>query len=138
MAEVQVTRWVDDMDGTDLSALPAEQVRKVRFAVGSVQYQLDLTAENAALFDEDIARWVAVARRVRRTRRGSAGRQGSAGRRGSSDGLDRQTRMQVRAWARRQGLSVGRGGRLSKQVLDAWRATQQEATPDREAEGAAA
>lgn len=132
MAEVQVTRWVDDMDGTDLSALPAEQVRKVRFAVGSVQYQLDLTAENAALFDEDIARWVAVARRVRRTRRGSAGR------RGSSDGLDRQTRMQVRAWARRQGLSVGRGGRLSKQVLDAWRATQQEATPDREAEGAAA
>lgn len=132
MAEVQVTRWVDDMDGTDLSALPAEQVRKVRFAVGSVQYQLDLTAENAAMFDEDIARWVAVARRVRRARRGSAGR------RGSSDGLDRQTRMQVRAWARRQGLSVGRGGRLSKQVLDAWRATQQEATPDREAEGAAA
>ncbi len=132
MAEVQVTRWVDDMDGTDLSVLPAEQVRKVRFAVGSVRYEMDLTAENAALFDEDISRWVAVARRVRRARRGSAGR------RGWSDGLDRQTRMQVRAWARRQGLSVGQAGRLSKQVIDAWRATQGQATPGREAEGVAA
>ncbi|MEL4211897.1 Lsr2 family protein [Corynebacterium bovis] len=131
MAEVQVTRWVDDMDGTDLSALPAEQVRKVRFAVGSVQYQLDLTAENAALFDEDIARWVGVARRVKR-----AG--GSRTRRGWSDGLDRQTRMQVRAWARRQGLAVSSTGRLSKQVIAAWRATQQEATSDGEAEGVAA
>ncbi|RRQ14136.1 Lsr2 dimerization domain-containing protein [Corynebacterium bovis] len=118
MAEVQVTRWVDDMDGTDLSGLADDQVRRVRFAVGSARYEMDLTAENAALFDEDIARWVGVARRVKRARRGSAGR------RGWSDGLDRQTRMQVRAWARRQGLAVSSTGRLSKQVIAAWRADQ--------------
>ncbi|KPM11932.1 hypothetical protein QR98_0105110, partial [Sarcoptes scabiei] len=63
MAEVQVTRWVDDMDGTDLSGLADDQVRRVRFAVGARRYEMDLTAENAALFDQDIARWVAVARR---------------------------------------------------------------------------
>ncbi|MEJ4098719.1 hypothetical protein CXF35_00105 [Corynebacterium bovis] len=118
MAEVKVTRRVDDMDGTDLSGLADGQVRRVRFSVGPARYEMDLTAANAALFDQDIARWVAVARKVKRARRGSAGR------RGWSDGLDRQTRMQVRAWARRQGLSVGQAGRLSKQVIAAWRAEQ--------------
>ncbi|MEL4165103.1 Lsr2 family protein [Corynebacterium bovis] len=131
MAEVQVTRRVDDLDGTDLSGLADDQVRRVRFAVGSARYEMDLTAENASRFDEDIARWVAVARRVKR-----AG--GSRTRRGWSDGLDRQTRMQVRAWARRQGLGVSQTGRLSKQVIAAWRATQQEAASDGEAEGVAA
>ena len=127
MAEVKVTRRVDDLDGTDLSGLPAEQVRRVRFAVGTVAYEMDLTAQNAATFEEDIARWVAVARRVKRARRGSAGR------RGWSDGLDRQNRMQVRAWARRQGLEVSQAGRLSKQVIAAWRAEQAESTSGGEA-----
>ncbi|MEL4163053.1 Lsr2 family protein, partial [Corynebacterium bovis] len=114
MAEVTVTKRVDDLDGTDLSGLPADKVRRVQFAVEGCSYQLDLTAENAALFDEDIARWVAVAKRVHR-------RGVKKTRRAWNDGLTPESRRQARVWAQQQGLAVGATGRLSREVIDAWR-----------------
>ena len=55
------TTLVDDIDGTEIT----EGGRSIDFSYRGVNYTIDLNAENARRFDEDMARYRGSATRVR-------------------------------------------------------------------------
>lgn len=62
MAHKRIVQTVDDFDGET----PAESIR---FGVDSKVYEIDLGPENLALFRENMAQYIEVARRIPATRK---------------------------------------------------------------------
>ncbi|MGQ7295262.1 histone-like nucleoid-structuring protein Lsr2 [Quadrisphaera sp. KR29] len=109
MAQTLQVVLVDDLDGGT-----ADQT--VSFSLDGVDYEIDLSAQNAARLRDDLAVWVGHARRAPagRRSRASGGRAGDA-----AAGTDLAA---VRAWARENGHTVNERGRVPAAVLDAYRA----------------
>jgi hypothetical protein len=93
----------DDLDGG-----PADQT--VRFAVGGVEYEIDLNKKNARAFRKQLAPFVEHARR--------AGR----GQRRSRTSPSRQRSGDIRAWAKEHGIAVSDRGRIPASVADQYEA----------------
>ena len=100
------TLLVDDLTGD-----PANTT--VRFALDSHEYELDLTDKNAAEFREALSRYVKAARKV------SSGRRGVPASKPAFSEVDPAA---VRAWAAGQGIEVSPRGRVSKNVVEQYRA----------------
>jgi hypothetical protein len=112
MAQKVQVILVDDLDGGD-----AEET--VSFALDGVSYEIDLNAANAARLRDELATWVGHSRRVGGRSTG-ARRQGSRGRAAASgSGTDTAA---VREWARQQGHQVSERGRISAEIMDAYKA----------------
>ena len=94
----------------DLSGGPAEQT--VRFAFEGIDYEIDLSAKNAAAFGKQLAPYLEHARRAGRAQSRRPGRT-AAGRQRSGD---------IRAWAKEQGLAVSERGRIPASVLEQYQA----------------
>jgi hypothetical protein len=94
----------------DLSGGPAEQT--VRFAFEGIDYEIDLSANNAAAFGKQLAPYLEHARRAGRAQSRRPGRT-AAGRQRSGD---------IRAWAKEQGLAVSERGRIPASVLEQYQA----------------
>ena len=100
---------VDDIDGSDAA-------ETVTFGLDGVQYEIDLSTENADKFRDVLAPYVGHARRSggRRRPSGGGGRaNGSASRSGASA-------ADIRAWARDNGWDVPDRGRVSAEVREAY------------------
>lgn len=103
---------VDDLTGGDAN-------ETVEFSLDGVSYELDLNDENAAKLRNDLAPWVASARRSggrRQTRR----RGGSSA--GTGTGAGREELAKMREWGRANGYQVSDRGRVSKELQDAYAA----------------
>ena len=117
MAQRTLVQWVDDLDGD-------QAVETVAFGLDGVDYELDLSAANAAALRETLADYRAHARR--RPRSGSrsgtrGGRSGRGARRApgpTSPG--REQSRAVREWARRNGYTIGDRGRIPDEITDAY------------------
>jgi hypothetical protein len=101
MAQKITVSLEDDLDGG-----PADET--VRFGIGGVQYEIDLSKKNATAFRRKLAPFVGHARKVgARSRRGSgrtaAGRERSSG---------------IRAWAKEHGIAVSARGRIPASVVE--------------------
>lgn len=94
---------VDDLDGSE-----AEET--VSFALDGKEYEIDLSAKNAAELRDAFAPFVGHARKAAGRRRG---RGGTAGGPSPAD---------IRAWARDNGFTVPDRGRVSAEVRDAYTA----------------
>ena len=94
----------------DLSGGPAEQT--VRFAFEGIDYEIDLSAKNAAAFGKQLAPYLEHARRAGRAQSRRPGRT-AAGRQRSGD---------IRAWAKEQGLAVSERRRIPASVLEQYQA----------------
>jgi hypothetical protein len=90
----------------DLTGGPAKET--VRFAFDGTDYEIDLNAKNAAAFGQQLAPYLAHARKAGRTQPRRAGR-AMAGRQRSGD---------IRAWAKEHGLAVSDRGRIPAGVLE--------------------
>jgi len=104
MATRTVTVLVDDLDGS-----AAE--RTVEIELDGERYELDLSTAHHHELVRDLARWMAVARRV-----------GGAG---SPTPFYSETRVDpraVREWARSHGIDVPQGRRVPKDVIEQFRA----------------
>jgi Lsr2 len=100
---------VDDIDGSDAA-------ETVTFGLDGVQYEIDLSTENADKFRDVLAPYVGHARRSGGRRRSSGGggrANGSASRSGASA-------ADIRAWARDNGWDVPDRGRVSAEVREAY------------------
>jgi hypothetical protein len=95
---------IDDLSGEDAQ-------ETVRFALDGVEYEIDLSAENAAELREAMERFVSGGRRVRGP---SGSRRGRAGSSGSED-----TQM-IREWAMANGYSPSSRGRISQDIKNAY------------------
>ena len=93
---------VDDLDGGNAD-------ETVTFALDGKEYEIDLTAKNAAKLRDALAPFVGHARRSG----GSRGRRS----RGSSRGGNP---ADVRAWARENGYKVSERGRVSAEIKAAY------------------
>lgn len=100
---------VDDIDGSDAD-------ETVAFGVDGAQYEIDLSAENAAKLREALALYVAHGRRTGGKRRGS----GRVAVKSAADGS--ASPAEIRAWARENGYEVPDRGRVSAEVREAYAA----------------
>jgi hypothetical protein len=110
MAQQHIVKLVDDIDGA-----PAAET--VQFGLDGSQYEIDLTAKNAAKLRDALAAYVANARRARGGRTAPAARRTTRSARS-----DREQLQAVREWARKNGYKVGDKGRIPGQVLEAYNA----------------
>jgi Lsr2 len=122
MAQRQVTVFIDDVTGEEL-----EDGETVTFGVDGVEYEIDLSQENAEQLREALAPYVEHGRRVggRSTRAGRSDRQSSRRSRQSDssprkgEGAPRDTRA-IREWARSEGYEVSERGRIPASVIEAY------------------
>ena len=108
------TRLVDDLDGS-------VAVETVGFMFEGREYEIDLSAENAARLRDGLADFVAAGRRPNG---GGGGRRGagarSVGRSVGRASMDREQAAAIREWARANGFDVSERGRIPSVVLSAY------------------
>jgi len=107
MAQRVTVTLEDDLDGG-----PADQT--VRFAVGGAEYEIDLSATNAAAFRTQLAPFLEHARTAGRAQPRRAARM-VAGRQRSGD---------IRAWAKDHGMAVTARGRIPARVAARYHAAK--------------
>ncbi|MDT7745384.1 MAG: hypothetical protein QOE59_4462 [Actinomycetota bacterium] len=128
MAQKTVVSFIDDLDGE------SEAEGTVPFSLDGVDYEIDLTEENAEDLREIFAPYIAAARRTggRRASGGGRSRSGSSSssassssRSGSGSGSgiaarSRQALKEIRAWAKENGWTVSDRGRLPNNIVQAY------------------
>lgn len=107
MARKVVVTLVDDYDGKS----QAEET--VHFTLDGVAYEMDLSALNAKQLRGIFAEWTATARKVGRAPRGASTR--------SQPAAGREQTGVIREWARQKGIDVSSRGRISAEVVDAYK-----------------
>lgn len=108
MAQHVKTLFVSDLSGQELG----EDGQTVKFGFLGVEYEIDLSQEEADEFAGVMERYVGSGRRVAgRRQRGSATAGGRAGDLAS-----------IRSWAKENGYQVSSRGRISQEVVDAYQA----------------
>ena len=104
MARKVHVQLIDDISGE-------EAQESVRFALDGVEYEIDLTEENAAGVRKALEPYIAHGRRVR----GS-----SAGQKGRGTTSSREQTQQIREWAEVNGYSPSARGRISQDIKKAY------------------
>ncbi|WP_028708812.1 histone-like nucleoid-structuring protein Lsr2 [Propionicicella superfundia] len=94
----------DDVDGSLAAGT-------VNFAFDGVSYEIDLSEKNQDKFRDQMAVWIAHARKVRRAS-GGAKRTRTGGPTGS----------EIRAWAQEKGMQVNARGRVPAEIKAAYEA----------------
>ncbi|WP_114855982.1 Lsr2 family protein [Brachybacterium sp. YJGR34] len=102
MARKTYVELIDDISGD-------KAAETVSFALDGVAYEIDLSAENAETFREELGVWVQKSRRV-----GGRRSRGGASRNRSNDSA------QIRQWAREAGYEVPDRGRISATLRKAY------------------
>jgi hypothetical protein len=105
MAKTVNVLVTDDMDGSS-GAGP------VAFGYQNNHYEIDLTPQNRAKFEEALAPFIAAARRA----------SGGAVRRTTRTTAHRLDRAAIRTWARDQGMVISDRGRLSTDIIEQYKA----------------
>jgi hypothetical protein len=104
VAQRTILELVDDLDG-------GQADETVTFALDGVEYEIDLSADNAATLRDAFAEFLGHARRVGgRKQRGSAAAKAASGN-GKPD------TQAVREWARSQGETVAERGRVPQALV---------------------
>lgn len=125
MAQKTIVTLIDDLTGEE-----AEDITTVEFALEGVVYEIDLAEDNAAKLRDNLARYVAAARKASGRRPGARGTDRLAGRTSgngsaSGSGYNRDTLRSIREWAKQNGHNVSDRGRLPLNVVQAWEANHQ-------------
>jgi hypothetical protein len=109
MARRTVVEQTDDLDGS-----PAKET--VSFGLDGVDYEIDLSARNAARLRSELERYQAAGRRLTpRARRSSPPNPGATR-------VDSAQLGAIRDWAARRGMTINPRGRIPREVLDAYNA----------------
>ncbi|SFW82971.1 histone-like nucleoid-structuring protein Lsr2 [Amycolatopsis australiensis] len=115
MAQRVHVEMVDDLDGSEAS-------QTVPFSLDGVTYEIDLSEANAAALRDELARYVAAARRIGGRKVRLATGQSLSG--SSSSSTDRERNRQIREWAQANGYEVAERGRLSSEIIAGFEADQ--------------
>jgi hypothetical protein len=108
VAQRQVVVLTDDLDGKEISSDTGETIV---FGLDGVTYEIDLGTKNAVKLRDTFGTYIALARRVSSRR--------SASRTSANSGVDPAA---VRAWATSNNIEVNERGRISRAVIDQFRA----------------
>ena len=111
MAQKVLVQFVDDLDGTS-----SDDVTTVQFGLDGVNYEIDLSADNAEQLRKNFADYVDAARRTGGRLKAGSRLGGKAARSGEAG--------QIREWALENGFALSGRGRIPAHVIEAY----QEAT----------
>jgi hypothetical protein len=103
---------VDDLDG-------GEADETVKFTIDGVQYEVDLSKENAAKMRDALAPYLAAGTKIARSG-GIAARPAVRGRGTAS--VDRDQNRAIREWAQAKGIAVSDRGRIKQEIVDRYHA----------------
>ncbi len=109
MAQRVQTLFVSDISGEELGG----GGETVTFTYRGVDYEIDVSPDEGAGFDEAMAKYIQHGRRVGGRRQAQAAKSPGQGK-GELDA--------IRSWARENGHQVSDRGRISKKVRDAYTA----------------
>ena len=112
MAKKVTVTLIDDVDGEAIAD------ETVEFGLDGISYEIDLSADNAALLREQLESWVENARRVSGRKRVKQAAAPTAPK--SRVSVDREQSAAIRDWARRNGHKVSARGRISAEVIEAY------------------
>lgn len=107
MAKKVVVQLIDDIDGS-----VAEET--IQFSLDGVNYEVDLSDDNAQKLRADFAPWIQVAHK-------SGSRKASA-RKASRSKSDTTDASKIREWARGKGIEVSERGRIPANVREQYAA----------------
>ncbi|MEU9685372.1 histone-like nucleoid-structuring protein Lsr2 [Amycolatopsis japonica] len=115
MAQKVHVEIVDDIDG-------GEATQTVPFALDGVQYEIDLSDENAQALRGEFERFIEAGTRTGgRKLRIAAGQTTAAGASSrATTTADRERNQQVRAWASANGYSIADRGRIPNEIYEAF------------------
>lgn len=115
MAQKVLVQLVDDLDGTS-----STDISTVTFGLDGVTYEIDLNEDNASNLRNNLAEFIASARRTGgRVKRGGSPAAGSGG-----SGRNREQTQAIREWAKKNGHDVSDRGRIPAAVIEAFEAAQ--------------
>lgn len=127
MAQKVLVSMVDDLDG-------GEATQTVEFALDGVEYQIDLSNENADDLRDGLYRYVENARKV-----GGRKRKGTPVATGESLAEKRARNQAIREWARKNGFpNLADRGRVPDEVVEAYEKRDETPTKKQPAKKAAA
>lgn len=110
MAHITRTYQVDDLDGSE------DDVDTVLFNLDGTNFEIDLSAANAARLRDNLAKFVDAATPVRSPRSGRSPRRTKV----AAPPPNRDQAQAIRDWARSSGFDVSARGRISKAIQDAF------------------
>ena len=115
MATITRTYLIDDLDESE------EDVENVLLALDGTNYEIDLSAANAGMLREKLARFIeaASAVKVSKSAPANAGRKGKA----ASVPSNREQVQAIREWAKAAGYEVSGRGRISRAIQEVFDAT---------------
>jgi hypothetical protein len=113
VAKRVVHELIDDINGQ-----PADE--SLTFGLDGVQYEIDLTAKNAAKFRDALAPFVAGATKLGRG--GVTASRGRTGRGQPAARSDRDVNQAIREWAKSKKLDVSDRGRIKQEIVDRYHA----------------
>jgi Lsr2 len=106
VARKVIVELVDDYDGKS----QAEET--VFFGLDGVTYEMDLSVLNSSNLRGFFEQWTPHARKVGRAPRGKSQARPAA---------DREQTQAIREWARQKGMEVSSRGRISAEVVEAYK-----------------
>jgi hypothetical protein len=121
MPQIQIVRLLDDVEYAEGHEVEATETREL--TVGGVRYRTVLCEANAKDFDADMERWTEHAEKI--TGSHSSGKSKAVGATKSKPKGDDRS-VQVREWARTQGMQVSDRGRLPAEIVAAYDAAHTE------------
>ncbi|MER7859274.1 Lsr2 family protein [Amycolatopsis japonica] len=114
MAQKVSVEIVDDLDG-------GEATQTVPFGLDGVQYEIDLSDENAQALRGEFERYISAGTRTGgRKLRVAAGQATTAGSGRSTTPSDRERNQQVRVWASENGYAIADRGRIPTEIYKAF------------------
>ncbi|MEV0947444.1 Lsr2 family protein [Rhodococcus sp. NPDC049939] len=112
MAKKVTVTLIDDVD----QEVSADET--VEFGLDGVQYEIDLSSENAEKLRDQMDMWVSHARKVSSRKRGRTSAAQSATK--SRISVDREQSAAIREWARKNNKKVSARGRISAEIIEAY------------------
>jgi hypothetical protein len=114
VARQTIQMLIDDIDG-------GEAEETVRFALDGVQYEIDLSEQNAGKMREMLARYIEAGSKVGRVATTTSVRSGPPRRSGKAT-VDRDQNRAIREWAQAKGIPVSDRGRIKQNIIDRFNA----------------
>ncbi len=109
MAKQTITKLIDDLDR-------GEADETVKFGLDGVQYEIDLSAKNAAKLREALAPYINAGTKAARPAAAGARRRGT-------QSLDREQNRAIREWARSKGKEISDRGRIPEEIVAEYHAS---------------
>ncbi|MFB9929743.1 Lsr2 family protein [Amycolatopsis halotolerans] len=116
MAQKVLVEMIDDLDGSEAG-------QTVPFGLDGVQYEIDLSDENAATLRGELATFIASARRT-------GGRKTTVRAAAAPTAEERERSKAIRTWALDNNWAIAERGRIPREVIAAYEESQKpEAKP---------